>query len=109
MRPRYSPSTAIAMNCTPPRNGTSAASVVKPVGAVFGYNRLQRPAWSYRVRHDSHEIPATNLLLLAALLWLPVACCIVWAKAQVARYRSSAAADFRKAAGPAQLETLLRK
>ena len=25
------------------------------------------------VRHDMHEIPATNLLLLAALLWLPVA------------------------------------
>jgi len=30
------------------------------------------------VRHDIHEIPATNLLLLAALLWLPVAWCIVW-------------------------------
>jgi DNA-binding beta-propeller fold protein YncE len=30
------------------------------------------------VRHDGHEIPATNLLLLAALLWLPVAWCIVW-------------------------------
>ena len=29
------------------------------------------------VRHDEHEIPATNLLLLAALLWLPVAWCIV--------------------------------
>ena len=25
------------------------------------------------VRHDMHEIPATNLLLLAALLWLPAA------------------------------------
>jgi DNA-binding beta-propeller fold protein YncE len=30
------------------------------------------------VRHDGHEIPATNLLSLAALLWLPVAWCIVW-------------------------------
>src|SRR4029077_16937206 len=30
------------------------------------------------VRHDAHEIPATNLLLLAALLWLPAAWCIVW-------------------------------
>jgi hypothetical protein len=30
------------------------------------------------VRHDIHEIPATDLLLLAALLWLPAAWCIVW-------------------------------
>jgi NHL repeat len=30
------------------------------------------------VRHDGHEVAATNLLLLAALLWLPVAWCIVW-------------------------------
>ena len=30
------------------------------------------------VRHDAHEIPATNLLLLAALLWLPAAWRIVW-------------------------------
>jgi hypothetical protein len=29
------------------------------------------------VRHDMHEITATNLLLLAALLWLPAGCCIV--------------------------------
>jgi len=31
------------------------------------------------VRHEgTHELAATNLLLLAALLWLPVAWCIVW-------------------------------
>jgi len=30
------------------------------------------------VRHDGHEVAATNLLLLAALLWLPAAWCIVW-------------------------------
>ena len=30
------------------------------------------------VRHDGHEVAATSLLLLAALLWLPVAWCIVW-------------------------------
>src|SRR5438034_3615644 len=30
------------------------------------------------VRHDGHEVAATNLLLLAALLWLPAAWCSVW-------------------------------
>src|SRR5262245_10787630 len=30
------------------------------------------------VRHDVHEVTATNLLLLAALLWLPAAWCIAW-------------------------------
>jgi len=30
------------------------------------------------VRHDGHEVAATNLLLLATLLWLPAAWCIVW-------------------------------
>ena len=30
------------------------------------------------VRHDAHEIPATTLLLFAALLWLPAAWCLVW-------------------------------
>src|SRR6266567_8833117 len=30
------------------------------------------------VRHDEHDVAATNLLLLAALLWLPVAWSIVW-------------------------------
>ena len=30
------------------------------------------------VRHDGHEVAATNLLLFAALLWLPVSWCIVW-------------------------------
>src|SRR6266478_276982 len=34
------------------------------------------------VRHDIHEIAATNLLLLAALLWLPVAWCIVWQRSR---------------------------
>jgi hypothetical protein len=30
------------------------------------------------VRHDGHEVAATNLLLLAALVWSPVAWCVVW-------------------------------
>jgi hypothetical protein len=30
------------------------------------------------VRHDGHEVAATNLLLLAALLWVAVAWCVVW-------------------------------
>ena len=30
------------------------------------------------MRHDGHEVSATNLLLLAAVLWLPVAWCLVW-------------------------------
>src|SRR5262249_24388612 len=30
------------------------------------------------VRHDVHEATATNLLLLAAVLWLPAAWCIAW-------------------------------
>jgi hypothetical protein len=34
------------------------------------------------VRHDGHEVAATNLLLLAALLWLPVAWCIVWQRSR---------------------------
>ena len=58
------------------------------------------------VRHDIHEIAATNLLLLAALLWLPVAWVPRLGKAQVAHSRSSAAAHFRNAPGLAQLATL---
>jgi hypothetical protein len=34
------------------------------------------------VRHDVHEVTATNLLLLAALLWLPAAWCIVWQRSK---------------------------
>ena len=34
------------------------------------------------VRHDGHEVIATNLLLLAALLWLPAAWCIVWQRSK---------------------------
>src|SRR6266404_8310644 len=34
------------------------------------------------VRHDGHEVAATNLLLLAALLWLPVAWCVVWQRSR---------------------------
>jgi hypothetical protein len=34
------------------------------------------------VRHDGHEVSATNLLLLAALLWLPVAWCLVWQRSR---------------------------
>src|SRR5882724_1831096 len=30
------------------------------------------------VRHDGHEVAATNLLLFAALLWLPAAWCVAW-------------------------------
>lgn len=30
------------------------------------------------VRHDGHEVAATNLLLFAALLWFPAAWCVVW-------------------------------
>jgi hypothetical protein len=41
------------------------------------------------VRHDMHEIPATNLLLLAALLWLPVA----WFAGRCTTRESDAAAS----------------
>ena len=34
------------------------------------------------VRHDGHEVAATNLLLLAALLWLPAAWCIAWQRSR---------------------------
>jgi hypothetical protein len=34
------------------------------------------------VRHDGHEVVATNLLLFAALLWLPPAWCIVWQRSK---------------------------
>ena len=34
------------------------------------------------VRHDGHETIATNLLLLAALLWLPAAWFIVWQRSK---------------------------
>jgi len=34
------------------------------------------------VRHDVHEVTATNLLLLAALLWLPAAWCIAWQRSK---------------------------
>src|SRR4029077_18608154 len=34
------------------------------------------------VRHDVHEVDATNLLLLAALLWLPAAWCIAWQRSK---------------------------
>src|SRR5262249_31714943 len=34
------------------------------------------------VRHDAHEVTATNLLLLAALLWLPAAWCIAWQRSK---------------------------
>jgi hypothetical protein len=48
---------------------------------LFGFAFIVFAAFKHGyVRHDSHEIIATNLLLLAALLWLPVAWCIVWQK-----------------------------
>jgi hypothetical protein len=34
------------------------------------------------VRHDIHEVTATNLLLLAALLWLPAAWSIAWQRSK---------------------------
>jgi hypothetical protein len=34
------------------------------------------------VRHDGHEVAATNLLLLAAFLWLPAAWCLVWQRSR---------------------------
>ena len=34
------------------------------------------------VRHDVHEVTATNLLLLAALLWLPAAWWIAWQRSK---------------------------
>jgi hypothetical protein len=34
------------------------------------------------VRHDGHEVAATNLLLLAPLLWLPAAWCLVWQRSR---------------------------
>ncbi|PYI60575.1 MAG: hypothetical protein DMC59_02690 [Verrucomicrobia bacterium] len=46
---------------------------------LFGFAFIVFAAFKYGyVRHDAHEIPATNLLLLAALLWLPAAWWIVW-------------------------------
>jgi hypothetical protein len=34
------------------------------------------------VRHDGHEVTATNLLLLAVFLWLPAAWCTVWQRSR---------------------------
>ena len=34
------------------------------------------------VRHDGHEVTATNLLLLAVLLWLPAAWCTIWQRSR---------------------------
>jgi hypothetical protein len=46
---------------------------------LFGLVFILFAAFKYGyVRHDAHEVTATNLLLLTALLWLPAAWCIVW-------------------------------
>ena len=46
---------------------------------LFGFAFIVFAAFKHGyVRHDAHEIAATNLLLLAALLWLPAAWWIVW-------------------------------
>jgi hypothetical protein len=45
---------------------------------LLGFAFIVFAAFKYGyVRHDGHEVAATNLLLLAALLWLPAAWCIV--------------------------------
>src|SRR5205085_6883135 len=46
---------------------------------LFGFAFIVFVAFKHGyVRHDGHEVAATNLLALAALLWLPVAWQIVW-------------------------------
>ena len=50
---------------------------------LLGFAFIVFAAFKYGyVRHDGHEVGATNLLLLAALLWLPVAWCIVWQRSR---------------------------
>jgi hypothetical protein len=50
---------------------------------LLGFAFIVFAAFKYGyVRHDGHEVAATNLLLLAALLWLPVAWCIVWQRSR---------------------------
>ncbi len=45
---------------------------------LVGFAFIVFAAFKYGyVRHDAHEVAATNLLLLAALLWLPVTWCMV--------------------------------
>jgi len=46
---------------------------------LLGFAFIVFAAFKYGyVRHDGHEVAATNLLLLAAWLWLPVVWRIVW-------------------------------
>jgi hypothetical protein len=50
---------------------------------LLGFAFIVFAAFKYGyVRHDGHEVTATNLLLLAALLWLPAAWGIVWQKSK---------------------------
>lgn len=50
---------------------------------LLGFAFIVFAAFKYGyVRHDGHEVTATNLLLLAALLWLPAAWCIVWERSK---------------------------
>jgi len=50
---------------------------------LLGFAFILFAAFKYGyVRHDGHEVAATNLLLLAAWLWLPVAWCLVWQRSR---------------------------
>jgi len=50
---------------------------------LLGFAFIVFAAFKYGyVRHDVHEVAATNLLLLAALLWLPVAWSVVWRRSR---------------------------
>src|SRR5438067_1000316 len=50
---------------------------------LFGLAFIVFAAFKYGyVRHDGHEVAATNLLLFAALLWLPAAWCTIWQRSR---------------------------
>ena len=50
---------------------------------LLGFAFIVFAAFKYGyVRHDGHEVAATNLLLFAALLWLPAAWCTIWQRSR---------------------------
>jgi hypothetical protein len=50
---------------------------------LLGFAFIVFAAFKYGyVRHDGHEVAATNLLVLAAWLWLPAAWSIVWQRSR---------------------------
>jgi hypothetical protein len=50
---------------------------------LLGFTFIVFAAFKYGyVRHDGHEVTATNLLVLAALLWLPAGWCTVWQRSR---------------------------